>query len=139
MLGFIGGCAFSLLLYILQNNRKKRIKEKIDELDLHMRYIQKIRKSSVELNRKAFMWMFTVLFCISGSLLLSLFAKMWSPKFSSGLVETIFSPFSLVLLMGAVIFSASEVIVYHDVSNFSRALERIENKKKKLADKLSNA
>ena len=139
MLEFLGGCAFSLLLYFLQNNRKKRIRQRLDELDVHMKYVQKIRKSSVELNRKAFMWLFTVLFCISGSLLISLFAKMWSPKLSADLVETFFSPFALVLLMGAVIFSASEVIVYHDVSNFSRAMERIESKKKKLAEKLNNA
>jgi F0F1-type ATP synthase membrane subunit a len=139
LLYFLGGCLFSLILYFIQNNRKKKLRDKLNELDAHFEYIQKLRRSSVELNRRAFMWLFLVLFCISVSLLVPIFIKIFVLQLNLlFLSEKLSLAITFSLLLFAAIASFAEFSNYRDVSNFARATKRIEEKKKKLTEKLEN-
>ena len=71
--------------------RKRSIHQKLKELDSHLEYISKLRKSSVELHRKAYRAIFAILFCLSIALGFPTIEKFIAP---SGFLE----PISLCVL-----------------------------------------
>lgn len=97
-----------------------------------MEYISKLRKSSVELHRKAYKAIFLILFCLSVALGFPSIEKFIAPD----ILEPISLYIQLFAFLVSIMVSFAEFRVFDDISNYQKALERIQNKKIKLNDRL---
>jgi hypothetical protein len=133
LLSAVAGAVVSFLCSQYFANRKKSIHKKLQELDFHLEYISKLRKSSIELHRKAYSSIFSVLSLISIGLWSSVLGKYISPE---GSLDRLMLVLQTIFYLVSVIISCRELIVYSDVSNYQKAVQRIEQRKVKLAEKL---
>lgn len=129
----------SFFFYRLTRDRKKKIREKIEALDAHLEYVSKVKDSSDELFRKAFMWLFAVLFLIAAGLFLPKVVAHFTSIVGLPGLRFLFEPFSMLLFMAAAIVAAAEFRVYSDVMNFEKAMERINKKKAELQQKYEDS
>lgn len=129
----------SILFYRLTRDRKKKIREKIEALDAHLEYVSKIKDSSDELFRKAFMWLFAILFLIAAGLFLPKIVAHFTGILGLPGLRFLFEPFSMLLFMAAALVAAMEYRVYSDVIHFEKAMERINNKKAALQQKYEDS
>lgn len=136
---FLAGLLVAYVFYIMQRDRKKKLREKIEALEAHMEYVSKVRESSEELYRKALMWLFAVLFLLSCGLFLPQFIGHLSALAGFSGLSLISRSLSMLLFMAAAIVSASEYRVYSDVVNYEKAVERIQKKRSELERKYKDS
>ena|SRR5690554_1098018 len=136
---FLAGVLITFFFYRLQRDRKKKIRERIEALDAHIEYVSKIKDSSDELFRKAFMWLFAVLFLMAAGLFLPKVVAHFTSIVGLQGLRVFFDPLSMFLFMAAAIVAATEYRVYSDVINFEKAMERVNKKKAELQRKYEDS
>jgi len=136
---FLAGVLITFSFYRLQRDRKKKIRERIEALDAHIEYVSKIKDSSDELFRKAFMWLFAVLFLMAAGLFLPKVVAHFTSIVGLQGLRVFFDPLSMFLFMAAAIVAATEYRVYSDVINFEKAMERVNKKKAELQRKYEDS
>lgn len=140
---FLAGVLITLLIsiffYRLTVDRKKKIRERIEALDAHLEYLSKIKDSSDELFRMAFMWLFAVLFLLAAGFSLPKIVVHFTSIIGLPELRFLFEPVSMLFFIAAAVFSAMEYKVYSDVVSFEKAVERINNKKAVLQQKYEDS
>lgn len=112
---------------------KKRIKNKIEELDLEEKYLEKISKGNIHLLRSSFriLFMYLGLFGVSIGVILACIA----------LKPSEFFVYCALMFGSASIFAGGLVAFYHaktlkQINNLPQALEKIKTQREQLASKL---
>ncbi|PHS31806.1 MAG: hypothetical protein COA95_04775 [Methylophaga sp.] len=120
--------------------RKKKWNEKIEELEKHLEYVNKVRKSSIEMSRQAFRSLFVILFSISFALFIPSIVEY--ATLSSGLewkhASVAVALLKVAFLSAAVVISFKMSLDFRDVIHYQKAVERINRKLEKLKNKVAN-
>jgi hypothetical protein len=133
------GIFSTCFVFFLQNRKKKSIKKNLKDLDLHLEYVSRLRGSQEYLFGMAFFAVFIVTFFISLGLLLPAAGRYFNTLLPYTWVGGLANALSMLFFMLAVIVSFVEALNFRDFSNFERTQARIEKKKAKLIEDLSNA
>lgn len=120
-------------------NRRRKYSDKLKELDSELEYVTRLRRSSLDLTRKAITHLFLTLFLLALGMLLPAFYELMSPLGANAFIELFVRVVSVLALFIAVLFSFSEFRTYTDVISYEKAVERISTKKKRILDKIENA
>jgi hypothetical protein len=137
--GIVIGGFLSLVItwffHVLQGRRKKAIRKQLEDIDLHMEYLDRLRSSDEYRLGMAFFFLFGVLFLIALGLLLPAVAR--SLPFSW--LGPVCSSLSFLCFLAAAMAAFMEAGSFRDLSNIERTTARIDEKRKKLLKKLEDA
>ncbi|PYC27385.1 hypothetical protein DMO17_06495 [Aquipseudomonas alcaligenes] len=133
------GVAVTWIVFILQGRKKKAIRQRLRELDLHLEYVNRLKGSQEYLFGIAFFALFMVLFFISVGLMLPALGEYLLSILPFPLIAKLCNALSMMSFMLATIVAFTEALAFRDFSNIERTQQRIEKKRAKLQEDLNNA
>jgi len=134
----IAGGVISWLVARYYFTRKKKWSDKLTELDSHLEYISKLRRSSIELNRQAFRFVFLILGLISAGLFVDSLPEYMTFGAPGSKAIGLAAPFKFVLYFSAIMFAFLKFRTFNDVINYKKAAKRIAEKRQQYEKKLDN-
>ena len=132
LIGFLVSFFAGLLVERYLHNRKKRIVDKINDVDREREYLEKLGKGYQELLRSSFHVLFTLLAIVLGSAAISRYLS----KSPTELVRLIGEALFIGGVAIACVFSGGQAVKISRILNFDKTVEKLEKKKTKLKDKL---
>jgi len=133
------GVAVTLVIFFLQSRKKKSIRKSLRELDLHLEYVNRLQGSQEYLFGMAFFALFMVIFFIALGLMLPALGEYLHSILSFPLIPQLCNAFSMMSFILATVVAFTEALTFRDFSNIERTQQRIEKKRAKLQEDLSNA